>query len=156
MPGQPQLPGWIVFDVTNLDVTAEPSPLPTNIVKKDAPFDLTATFNGAGGIWNILELISDLPNIEVVGMVTFSAEGIGADAVEEDFGPEDVILNAASGGSYEVTTTVPANVLDKGVYIIACFAEFEVRAPGGDPIPLPGLIGHCEGLGPNKERLSAY
>jgi hypothetical protein len=154
MPGQPQILGWLGFDVTNLEVTAEPGPAPTNIVKKDAGFDLTATFTGTGGIWTILELISDLPVVEVVGKVTFSAEGIGADADEKDFGPEDVVL-AAGGSPYSVTTTVPANALDEGVYELACFATFEVRANGA-VVLLPGLTGHRVGLGLNQNRLSVY
>lgn len=154
MSGQPQLPGWLEFDVTNLEVTADPSPAPTNIVRKGADFDLTATFTGSGAIWVILELISDLPNVEVVAMVTYSAEGIGANADEEDFGPAEVVL-AAGGSPYSVTTTVPANTLDEGVYIMACFATFEVRANGG-VVALPGLTGHWVGLGPDQERLSVY
>jgi hypothetical protein len=152
--GQPNVPGTLVFDVTLLEVTAEPGWPPTNIVKKGDDFDLTATFTGAGSIWTLLELISDLPGIDVVGVVTFSAEGLGADADEEDFGPEDAVLTAG-GSPYTVTTTVPKNTLDVGVYEMACWVIFEARA-GGDTVPLPGLTGHYKGLGPNQEALSVY
>ena len=154
MAGQPNSPGTLVFDVTNLEVTAEPGVPPSNIVAKDDDFDLTATFTGAGTIWTLLELISDLPVVEVVGMVTFSAEGIGADADEEDFGPEDIVLTVG-GSPYTVTTTVPKNKLDKGVYEMACYVTFEVRANGAT-VPLPGLTGHYKELGPNQETLSVY
>ena len=125
MTGQPNMPGTCVFDVTLLEAT-EPGMDPSSIVKKGDDFDLTATFTGSGGIWTFLELLSDLPGIDVFGKVTFSAEGMGADADEEDFGPAEVVLTAG-GSPYTVTTTVPKNTLDKGAYIVACWAEFEAR-----------------------------
>ena len=155
MTGQPNIPGNLVFDVTNLEVTADPGLPPSNIVKKGDDFDLTATFTGAGAIWTLLELISDLGGVDVVGKVTFSAEGIGADADEEDFGPEEVVLTAG-GSPYTVTTTVPKDTLDKGVYIVVCWAEFEARGAAGSVVPLPGLTGHYKGLGPNLETLNVY
>jgi hypothetical protein len=155
MTGQPNIPGDLVFDVTHLEVTAEPGMPPSSVVKKGDDFDLTATFTGAGGIWTLLELLSDLAGVDVVGKVTFSAEGMGADADEEDFGPEEVVLTAG-GSPYTVTTTVPKNTLDKGAYIVACWAEFEARGAAGGVVPLPGLTGNCKGLGPNLEMLSVY
>jgi hypothetical protein len=154
MAGQPQIPIWIEFDVTNLEVTEEPGLQPVNIIKKDAEFELTATFTGAGAIWTLLEAISDLPTVEVVGKIHFSAEGMGADADEEDFGPEDVVLGVG-GSPYAATTTVPANTLDKGVYDMACWAVFEVRV-GPDTVDIPGITGHYKGLGPSKDTLSIF
>lgn len=154
MAGQPNMPGNLVFDVTNLEVTAEPGLPPSNVVKKGDDFDVTATFTGTGGIWTLLELVSDLPGVDVVGKVTFSAEGIGAKADEEDFGPEEIDLTAG-GSPYTVTTTVPKNTLDEGVYEMACYATFEFSA-GGGTVSLPGVTGHYKGLGPNQDTLSVY
>jgi hypothetical protein len=154
MAGQPQIPPFFVFDVTNLEVTAEPGLAPPTIVRKSDDFELTATFSGAGIWWNVLEMISDLPDVEVAGMVTFSAEGLGADADEEDFGPEPEVLTVG-GSPYTSTTTVPGNTLDVGVYVMACWVEFQVRV-GTDVVNLPGIFGHYKGLGPNQETLSVY
>lgn len=155
MSGQPNIPGTLVFDITELEVAAESGLPPSNVVKKGDNFELAATFTGAGGIWTLLEMISDLAGIDVVGMVTFSAEGIGAKADEEDFGPEEVVLKAG-GSPYTVKTTVPKNKLGEGVYEMACWAKFEARGSAGGVVPLPGLAGHCKGLGPNQETLSVY
>lgn len=154
MSGQPQIPMWLEFDVTNLEVTADPGFTPSNVIKKGDSFNLTATFTGGGGLWTLLEAISELAGVDVKGMATFSVEGIGADADEEDFGPEEVILS--TGGTYEVTTTVAPNELDVGVYEVACRVTFEVHGAAGGIVYLPGLTGHYKGLGPNQEVLSIY
>jgi hypothetical protein len=156
MTGQPNIPGWIEFDVSNLEVTKEPGLDPNIIVDKDDPFDLTATFDGDGLIWTVLELISDFPGIKVVGKVSFSAEGIGQEAEEEDFEPAEVILQGA-GGPYTATVTVPGGELDVGVYQMACQAVIELRTDDdSEVLPIPGVTGHYVGLGANEEYLSAY
>jgi hypothetical protein len=154
MSGQPNIPVWIQFDVTNLEVSADPSLPPSNIVKQDETFDLSATFEAGGVIWTWLELLSDLPGVDVVGKVVFSAEGIGPHADEEDLGPAEVILSPG-GSPYTVTTTVPANQLDEGVYTLASYVTFEVRS-GGGAVPLPGVTGHYSGLGTDRQDLSVY
>ena len=152
MPGQPQIPGWLVFDVTEIQA-AEPGLAPVNIVRRDTDFNLTATFTGTGALWDFLEALSDLPVVQVVGMVTFSVEGIGSNAIELDFGPALAVLTV--GGTYNVTTTITANSLSVGVYTVACYVSFEVRV-GGSIVPIPALTGYMTGIGVNEDDLSVY
>jgi hypothetical protein len=130
MPGQPQLAGWIVFDVTNLEVSADPGPDPVTIVEEDQDFDLTATFEGSGMIWGWLETAGF--DYEVC----FYAEGLGAAALERDL--DCVPGSLTVGGSpYEATLTVPGGTLDPGVYKMACLVTFDAA---------PGLTGFYDSL----------
>ena len=153
MAGQPHIPGWIEFDVTDLQV-AELGMAPANIVKSSEEFEVSASFAGSGVIWTWLELLSDLPGVDVVCNMVFSAEGIGPNADELDLGTAHTSLTAG-GNPYTAMITVPANTLKKGVYTLAGYATFEATS-GGSSIPLPGVTGHHYGIGANKEEFSVY
>ena len=154
MTGQPNVVGTLVFDVTNLEITAEPGLPPSNVIKKSDDFDTAVTFTGAGGIWTLLEMISDLVGVDVVAKATVSFEGIGADADEEDFSGE--VSLTLVGSPYAIPITIPGNTLDAGVYIVACFVTLEFDTGVGAPVPLPGVVGHFKGLGATQEVLSIY
>lgn len=153
MTGQPNVVGTLVFDVTNLEITAEPGLPPSNVIKKSDDFDTAVTFTGAGGIWTLLEMISDLVGVDVVAKATVSFEGIGADADEEDFSGE--VSLTLVGSPYAIPITIPGNTLDEGVYEVACYVTLEVSA-GGGTVSLPGVFGHYKGLGATQEAFSIY
>jgi hypothetical protein len=123
MAGQPNFPGWLVFDVTDLTVG-------DNTVRGGDNIDITVNFTGSGGIWAFLEWLSDNigPNPGVIGATAqFYAEGMGIGAGEYDLGSVVTPLAVAAAGSYSASITVntgaaPTN-LAEGVYRIQCLVQ---------------------------------
>ena len=117
MAGQPQIPGWLEFDVTNLEAveTAHPT-IQQNILDLGEEFDLKATFTGAGTDWENMK--ADAEAYEVM----FYAEGFGATAPDLDLGPESGNLGAAD--TVEVFHTVVGGVGTDGVYRCAAVVTF--------------------------------
>ncbi len=118
MAGQPNLPGWLVFDVTDLTLS-------DNTVHEGDSFDITVTFVGSGAIWAFLEWISD--NIgPIAATAQFYAEGMGVGPGEYDLGSVDTPL-AVGGSPYSTSVTVDTGVaptdLDEGVYRIQCLVQ---------------------------------
>lgn len=133
MAGQTQIPGVLVFDVNNLEVSATGGLwAPSNIVATDEAFDLGAAFQGSGFVWQWLKTWA------VQYKVSYFAEGIGASAMEADLGSR--LNNLTMSNTYnfaDTKITVPAGTLNEGVYRIACLVTF----PGA-----PGLTGFFESL----------
>jgi len=102
MAGQPNFPGWVVFDVSALDSS-------DIIVDVGTSFNLKATFDGSGVIWNGYE-ISTEPYT-----VNFYAERIGTGAM--NLGSVGGNLSAG-GGPY--TATLPTTINTPGLYRIGC------------------------------------
>ena len=135
MTGQPNYPGFLVFDVTNLEID-EPQPpieLTEEILDLTEPFSLTVTFRGTGMFWNALVNMFD-PQYEAC----FYLEGRGQQAAESDLGCATGNVAAASvgGGNYEATHQVNG-IQQKGLYKVGVTVEF----PG-----LWGLLGHYDDL----------
>jgi hypothetical protein len=102
MAGQPNFPGWLVFDVTALNSS-------DIIVDAGTSFDLMATFDGSGVIWGDYE--SDTEPYTV----SFYAERIGTGAI--NLGSASGNL-AAVGGPY--TATLNTSIAAEGLYRIGC------------------------------------
>jgi hypothetical protein len=120
MAGQPNVPGFLEFDVTDLTLS-------DNTVHEDDSFDVTVTYTGTGGIWNFLEFISD--NFAPLNATAqFYSEGMGVGAGENDLGSVDVQL-ITGGSPYSASITVDTSVattdLDEGVYRIQCLVQVE-------------------------------
>ena len=113
MAGQPDLTGWLVFDVTDLK-------LDDNTVHEGDSFDITVDFTGTGGIWTLLEQLS------ITATTKFYAEGMGIGAGEYDLGSKDTPL-VPNTGSYSETLTVDTSAattaLAEGVYRIQCLVQ---------------------------------
>ena len=137
--GQPQIPGFQVFDVTNLAVTAEGGAAPLNIVNTGAPFTLTATFTGSGTNWNIIEGLGTIRY-----RAQFFAERIGTGATNFPVVPAtDEGLLVAGQGTYNINHAVPAGTLSEGLYRMGVIVTF----PAIPPSPgWPGMLGFYEGL----------
>jgi hypothetical protein len=141
--GQPQFPGWQVFDVTSLEVTAAPGFAPLNIVNAGAAFTLTATFTGTGANWGFLE---GLGNIRY--RAQFFAERIGTGAVNIPLVPAtDEGALVPGTGTYTINHVVPAGTLTEGVYRIGVIVTFPPMPLALPPSPgVPGTLGYYEGL----------
>lgn len=118
MAGQPSLPGWLVFDVTDLTLS-------DNTVHEGDSFDITVTYTGVGAIWAFLEWISD--NIGAIpARAQFYAEGMGVGAGEYDLGFVDTPL-AVGASPYSASITVDTSAaptdLAEGVYRIQCLVQ---------------------------------
>ncbi len=124
MTGQPNIAGWLTFDVTDLQVTVEPSLEPSNVVPAGVDFDLTATFTGSGTDWNTMK------NDGLEYNVTFHAESIGLAAPEIDFTPAVTGNLIPPDDTYQASYT--ANVADKGIYKMGCVVTFPAK---------PGVVG---------------
>ena len=131
MPGQPQVAGILEFDVSNLEVSAEPSPGPLNIVPVGEDFTLTATFGATpGGIWwNEIKDDAEAYN------GAFYAEGWGVAAGDIDLGDEPG--NFGAPDTYTQDHVVSGGIAQPGVYKMACV----VTLPG-----VPGVVGYYDGL----------
>jgi hypothetical protein len=131
MPGQPNIPGVLVFDVTNLQAFEPAGSLAPNIViPAGGSFDLVATFDGSGFIWTAFE------GLGIAWSASFYAEGQGANAPELDLGAVGGVL-APGAGPYSATLTVAAGIPTPGVYDMACMVTFPA-VPGmtGFNVPL--------------------
>jgi hypothetical protein len=134
MPGQPQIPGVLVFDCDDLKITTNPGTWdPSVIVGINEQFHLGATFKGSGGIW------TGLKNQATQYKVSYFAEGIGKAATEADLMPTRVgnLTNADVYGPSDTQVTIPGNTLVPGVYRIACVVTFT---------GWPGVTGYYEDL----------
>jgi hypothetical protein len=130
--GQPQLAGWLTFDVTNLQVTVEPGVAPTYILQTDVPFTLTVTFTGDGTDWD------NMNDDAQAYQVRFYAEGIGAAATDLDFAelPTDS-CNMNGADTYTVDHSEAAGIAQEGIYRFGAIVTF----PGKN-----GVLGFYEGL----------
>jgi hypothetical protein len=116
MSGQPNIPPWLTFDVTNIEII-EPSGaiLPSNIVPVNSPFTLRTTFKGDGYIWDWLK------NLNVQWEAKFSADAIG---VEPGITFPVVNGNLAPGSDTFTTHIHILGIADAGIYEIACIVRF--------------------------------
>lgn len=137
MSGQPQLPPWFVFDVTNLQVTEPGGLSPAVIVPTNGPFDLSVTFDGTGPIWDFVEALG------IQFKVNYYAEGLGYNAPDYDLGTQ-VVTALAAGGPYTdpVTKLVGAAIPSAGLYQLACTVTTVVPGP---------IAGHVTILGPSLQ-----
>ena len=124
MTGQPIIAPWLRFYADSLTIL-EPPPLnPSVIVPVNGPFTLRAAFHGDGIIWEWLK------NLNVQWQVSYSAEGIGANAPEYDLGV--TVGNLTPGtDNYQAELNYPG-IPVAGVYMLV----FLVRFPN-----LPGMTG---------------
>jgi len=124
MQGQPNVPPWLVFEVTNLEIFEPPPLTPSTIVPVNGPFTLRASFQGSGIIWEWLK------NLNVQFQVFFSADGFGANAPEYDLG---MATGTLMPGTNAYQANFPyAGIPIAGVYEVACLVKFP---------NLPGLTG---------------
>ena len=134
MAGQPQIPGVLSVDVTALEISALGGIwMPMTIVAENESFDLGASFQGSGLVWQWLK------NWGTSFRVSYFAEGIGLGPKEVDLGSTAPTALTASNtyGPADTKLTVPGGTLTPGVYRIACILSF----PGA-----PGLTGFFEQL----------
>jgi len=132
MAGQPQVPGVLEFDVSNLEVSVDPSPSPTNIIPAGANFELRATFGGvAGGMWwEAMKTAGEPFTVE------FFAEGLGAAAPDADLGSTPGTLLAADD-TYTPVFLVVGGIANTGLYKVACVVTFD---------DIPGVVGYYDEL----------
>jgi hypothetical protein len=118
MPGQPNIPGVLVFDVTSLQVFEPAGTLaPDVVIPAGGSFDLKVTFQGSDFIWTAFE------GLGIAYNVNFYAEGQGVAAPDYDLG--NVTGNLAPGGSpYTDTLTVAAGIPVAGIYDLSCRVTF--------------------------------
>jgi hypothetical protein len=117
MAGQPNIPGYFVFRVTNMWVGDDPDALvPANIVPEDEPFSLNVRFTGNGPLWRIMR------TLRATYQVHFYVEGQGrkpefnVPAVEGRLEPgQDV---------YTVEANVARGLPQPGVYKLSCDVVF--------------------------------
>jgi hypothetical protein len=123
MSGQPQVLPWITFDVTNLEIFEPPAAIqPSLIVPVNGAFTLRATFTGSGIIWAWLK------NLNVQWKAEFSAEGIGANALELDLGNKLGNLTPALD-TYTADFVVGGGIAKEGIYEVAVLVRFP-QCPG--------------------------
>ena len=129
--------GVLDFDVSALEIREiVGTQNPATIVKVTDSFELGATFNGSGFVWDNLKLQAQEYR------VSYFAEGIGMAASEVDLGsgpalPVRTLTAADTYGFADTKITVLANTLGVGVYRIACVVTFPNFA---------GLVGFFEDL----------
>jgi len=131
MAGQPQAPGILEFDVTSLEVTAEPGIVPLNIVEAGEDFTLTATFGATPGMW-----WNNLKDDHEPFTVEFYAEGLGVAAGDIDLGTEPGNLDPADD-TYPVNHVVVGGIAQPGVYKMACVVTLD---------DVPGVVGYYDEL----------
>ena len=118
MSGQPMVPPWLTFDVTNLEIFEPAAAIsPSLIVPVNSPFILKATFTGTGLIWEWLK------NLGVQWEAKFSAEGVGAHAQEYDFPVGNGNL-APGPNTFTTQINVPAGIDTPGIYEVTCLVRF--------------------------------
>ena len=127
--GQPQLVGWLTFDVSSLAVTCEPGNPPTTVIDVGVDFTVTATFTGSGTDWDNMK--DDQEQCEV----KFYAEGIGVGAPDFDWGAETRNLGAAD--EYPVDHIVVGGIAQEGIYRLGATVAFPNKH---------GVLGFYEGL----------
>jgi hypothetical protein len=134
--GQPKLPSYLTFDVTDLKVT-DPAVSPTDPVvslKPNRPFKIVMTLKANGAWWDTFRVLPTWKE-------NFSAEGEGATPPADNFTiPEPVTIipdpdQAAHPGVHTVELYVSAGIPQIGLY------DF------GGTIRLPklGINGHAGG-----------
>jgi len=130
MAGQPNFPGWLVFNVADQQVTEPAGALtPASIVPVNGPFDVIATFTGSGLIWGWL---TGFGNVEYT--MKFFAESIGPYAHDVDLGTVTGTL-VPGQNNYQVRLHVHGGIEHEGYYEVACRVTF----PG-----CRGMSGHCD------------
>lgn len=133
--GQPDITGVLDFDTTNLQILgAGPQLTPVNIVSTTENFNVAASFQGAGFVWNWLKANPPAKPIGEPYEIRYFAESIGT-------GSNNVLLGIRTGnlttanayGPPATQLTVAAGTLLQGVYEIACLIKFPNN---------PGLTGY--------------
>jgi hypothetical protein len=119
MSGQPETGSnpFVTFDVASLAV-AEPSGTlpPATVVPVGGSFDIIIGFDGAGIIWDSLEMLG------LIGYeVHYFAEGMGTGAMDADLGLVTGNLTAG-GGPY--TATLTTSLASIGVYLLSAYVIF--------------------------------
>jgi hypothetical protein len=142
MPGQPNLPVFLAFDVTELAIT-EPGPpfLDQNILDLGEPFALRVTFTMSGPFAFFIE---GIPGIRAV--MQFYAEGMGPGVPNVAFGTPTLGLTAGTG-TYVYHHPVPGGVTAGGIYRCGVAVTFRVVAPPPGPagdVPVPAILGFNE------------
>jgi len=129
MAGQPNFPGWLIFDVSSMTASEinDPHTVATIIDQDVSSFQVHSHFNGSGIIWGWLKALGAAWEIE------YSAERLGP-------GPDQVLGikpgNLTAADSYGASVTnlvVPANTVPVGLYKLSCIVRFPL---------LHGLIGY--------------
>lgn len=133
MPGQPNIPGVLVFNVMDLQVV-EPNPTeiwaPKTIVATTEDFELRVSFNGSGFVWGHLKREA------APFTISYFAEGIGGPPVDEKTIAEKT-GQLTNDDEYNILCPVLHPHLHAGVYRIACVITFPT---------MPGLTGFFENL----------
>jgi hypothetical protein len=151
--GSPELPGFLTFDVTAMNVT-EPAGAfgPTTIIPRNQAFTLSTDFKIDGWIGKGL---NDLPPVGPPVFeynVTYYAESIGP-GPDYKFppGPPTVTLSVAciknqySYGAAQSSYTVPANTMQEGTYKLTAMVKMSpIATPGGQGFPWH-VLGFVEG-----------
>lgn len=127
--GQPQLAGWLTFDVTDLAVTCEPGNPPTTVIDLGVDFTVTATFGGSGTDWD------NMRDDEEPYEVKFYAEGVGVGAPDFDWGTETGNLGADE--EYTSDHAVVGGIAQEGIYRLGATVAFPNKH---------GVLGFYEGL----------
>lgn len=138
MAGQPNIPGLLEFDVTNLEVTREEHPhappgfITLNVIDWGEPFDLQLTFEGDGPFWYNMESVptlqarADFHINETTGPVVYNGSEL---------------LDLVPGQkTYKITHTVPGINAD-GLFDLS--AEVTIQNTNG--APWYGVLGFVEG-----------
>jgi hypothetical protein len=114
---QPDVTGLITWGITSLTISEPPGSVePSTIVPAGNDFDLKVQFDGSGATWVSHE------NGAQPFTVNFYAEGLGANALEIDFGNQTGNLGA---GPYDVTKTISGGISIPGVYRVACTVSLD-------------------------------
>jgi hypothetical protein len=142
MSGQPNVPGWFIFDVTSIDVQEPAGPgvfQPSTIIPRTGPFQLIANFSISelfGRGMNDL-VVSGNPVFEYD--VRYFAQMIGGSSSYKlpVSGPHTIscISGTYSYGSAQTTILVPANTLDVGTYTLTCTVKMAPLGMGGVGFP---------------------
>jgi hypothetical protein len=130
MTGQPQLPPWLVFNVTTISASEiDDHDTVVNIIDQDvSSFQVHAHFDGSGIIWGWLKALG--AEWEIV----YSAEKLGVGPDMELGTVTGTLTPANDSYGYLVTRlVVPPNTVPVGLYKLSCIVRFPL---------LHGLNGH--------------
>jgi hypothetical protein len=148
MPGTPNIPGILTFDVSSMTVLESPIPpvpTPREIVRKDQPFTLRSNFAVDGLIGRGMnDLLFGTENVLEYN-VTYYAEKVGT-------GPDwdsPMLTIVCQTGTYSyggpaTDVIVPADTLELGNYKLTCIVKISPRTPGSSGFPFL-VTGFVEG-----------
>jgi len=134
MSGQPNVPGYFIFDVTSLDVAEQTGPMvfePSTIIPRNGTFKLSANFKISEVFGKGMNDLTTSAGQVFEYNITYFAQMIGGSAAYKwtppaltcitgtyDYGPAQtgytVLPNAMVAGNYKLTCTVKMSPVGGG------------------------------------------